>query len=85
MPQLLDKAFYAQPGVENIDQEVTKLDAEAHQLTLADGREITFDKLLLATGGRPVWPEISGNQLAGVHVLRDIYHAPHAPPPSCCR
>ncbi|AZI88718.1 pyridine nucleotide-disulfide oxidoreductase [Kosakonia sp. CCTCC M2018092] len=75
VPQLLDKAFYAQPGVENIDQEVTKLDAEAHQLTLADGREITFDKLLLATGGHPVWPEINGNQLAGVHVLRDIHQA----------
>jgi NADPH-dependent 2,4-dienoyl-CoA reductase/sulfur reductase-like enzyme len=36
---------------------------------------VAFDKLLLATGGQPVWPEIPGNHLAGVHVLRDIHQA----------
>lgn len=75
VPHLLDEAFYNQPGVESLREEVTDLDCHNHQLTLADGREITFDKLLLATGGQPVWPDISGNHLAGVHVLRDIHQA----------
>lgn len=75
VPHLLDETFYSQPGVERLRDEVTALDYHAHQLTLANGRPVHFDKLLLATGGQPVWPEIPGNHLAGVHVLRDIHQA----------
>jgi NADPH-dependent 2,4-dienoyl-CoA reductase/sulfur reductase-like enzyme/nitrite reductase/ring-hydroxylating ferredoxin subunit len=75
VPHILDDAFYNQPGVESLREEVTDLDCAGHQLTLANGRHVAFDKLLLATGGQPVWPEIPGNHLAGVHVLRDIHQA----------
>ncbi|WLI78734.1 FAD-dependent oxidoreductase [Kosakonia sp. H02] len=75
VPHLLDDAFYEQPGVETVRENVTALDSQGHQLTLADGRQIGFDKLLLATGGQPVWPDVTGNHLAGVHVLRDIHQA----------
>jgi len=75
VPHLLDDAFYSQPGVESVNEEVTRLDCEGHQLTLANGRTIQFDKLLLATGGQPVRPQLEGNHLAGVHVLRNIYQA----------
>lgn len=75
VPHLLEEDFYSQPSVESVNEEVTSLDCEGHQLTLSSGRTISFDKLLLATGGQPVRPEIAGNQLAGVHVLRNIYQA----------
>ncbi|QHM96160.1 FAD-dependent oxidoreductase [Kosakonia sacchari] len=75
VPHLLDSAFYSQPGVESLREEVANIDCHAHQLTLAGGRQIAFDKLLLATGGQPVWPDIPGNHLAGVHVLRGIHQA----------
>lgn len=75
VPHLLDEAFYSQRGVERVSEEVTQLDSEKHQLTLANGRSIRFDKLLVATGGQPVRPEVEGNHLAGVHVLRNIYQA----------
>ncbi|WP_312688931.1 FAD-dependent oxidoreductase [Kosakonia sp.] len=75
VPHLLDDDFYSQPGVESLREEVTRVDCDGHQLTLASGRQLHFDKLLLATGGQPVWPEIPGNHLAGVHVLRDIHQA----------
>ncbi len=36
----------------------------AHTVALADGTHITAETVLLAMGGRPVKPEISGNELA---------------------
>src|SRR5262249_58513323 len=43
--------FYAQHAITlELGAEVTAIDAKARQVTLADGRNIAFDKLLLATG-----------------------------------
>jgi len=35
---------------------VDKLDSKAHQLRLADGKTLTYDRLLIASGSRPVRP-----------------------------
>lgn len=75
VPHLLDDEFYNQPGVESVREEVTDVDYAAHQITLACGRTIQFDKLLLATGGQPIWPEVEGCHLSGVHVLRSLRQA----------
>ncbi len=75
VPHILDDAFYQQPGVESLREEVSDVNSRAHKITFASGRELHFDKLLLATGGQPVWPEIDGHHLTGVHVLRDIQQA----------
>jgi nitrite reductase (NADH) large subunit len=48
------------------------LDAARHALQLGDGREIAFDRLVIATGARATVPRIPGVGLAGVHVLRDL-------------
>lgn len=34
--------------------------------------EYDYDKLLIATGARPIIPDIKGTELSGVHVLKDI-------------
>jgi 3-phenylpropionate/trans-cinnamate dioxygenase ferredoxin reductase subunit len=50
------------------------LDVAGRRLTLADGRELSFDGLVLATGVRPRRLP-AGHELAGVHVLRTLEDA----------
>ncbi len=52
--------------------EAARIDAAARRVVLSDGRELSYAKLLLATGCRPRVLPIPGSQLAGVHVLRTI-------------
>ena len=49
-----------------------KIDRAAKIVTLADGEEIVYDRLLLATGTRPRLLRIDGADLSGVHYLRTI-------------
>ena len=48
---------------------VEQVDASRRSLKLADGRDVGFDRLLLATGSRPARPPIPGLGGAGVHYL----------------
>lgn len=65
--------FYERNTVElALGQGATGLDIKAHTVTLADGRQIGFEKLLLATGGRPRRLNLPGAELAGIHYLRDL-------------
>lgn len=61
--------------VERKQGEVERLDTRQQLLHLADGEQIYYDKLLLATGGVPKRLDIEGSALAGVHVLRSINQA----------
>lgn len=51
------------------------LDPEARRLTLADGEELAYTKLLLATGARPERVEVPGSGLPGVLTLRTLAEA----------
>ncbi|MFF4954879.1 NAD(P)/FAD-dependent oxidoreductase [Streptomyces chattanoogensis] len=47
------------------------VDLRARRVELADGREVPYDRLLIATGTRArPWPQQLGGALHGVHVLR---------------
>ncbi len=50
----------------------TSLDRARRRLTLADGGEVQYDRLILATGSRPRRWLAHGAELDGVHVLRDL-------------
>jgi NAD(P)H-nitrite reductase large subunit len=51
------------------------LDANAKKVTLADGEELEYGKLLLATGTHNREWSIPGADLSGVHYLRTLDHA----------
>jgi apoptosis-inducing factor 3 len=65
--------FYKDQSIElELRTEVTGIDAKARQITLASGRSMPFDKLLLATGAEPVRLDIPGADQPHVHVLRSL-------------
>ena len=73
---LRDESYFAQHKVNYLrGAKVQKVNAGQNAVELADGTEIGFDKLLLATGAAPLLPTIPG--LAGLrfHVLRTLTDA----------
>jgi 3-phenylpropionate/trans-cinnamate dioxygenase ferredoxin reductase subunit len=67
------KDWYAEHRVEFTPQlPATRLDRAAHQVELADGTTIGYDKLLLATGSSPRRLEVPGADADGVHHLRTL-------------
>ncbi len=50
----------------------TAIDRGTKTVILAGGEAVAYDKLMLATGGRVRTLPIEGNELVGVHYLRDI-------------
>jgi phenylglyoxylate dehydrogenase epsilon subunit len=73
---LRDEGYFAQHKVNYLrGAKVQKVNAGMSAVELADGSEIGFDKLLLATGAAPLLPPIPG--LAGLrfHVLRTLTDA----------
>jgi len=51
---------------------VTAIDTAAKTVTTSTGETVSYDKLLIATGGRPRKLNIPGSDLAGIHYLRTI-------------
>jgi len=60
--------FYAGNGVHALlGLEVTRIDPQSRSVTASDGRTFTFEKLLIATGGRPIVPkDLPGVDARGV-------------------
>ena len=54
---------------------VTAVDAEAQRITLQTGEAVSYDKLLIATGGKPIMPPWPGGELQGIHNLRSYADA----------
>ena len=65
--------FYERGKIElKLGQAVTALELGEQRVALADGERVSFDKLLLATGGRPRRLPIPGDDLNGVFYLRNV-------------
>lgn len=68
-----EPAFYTEQQIElETDTTVTAIDPGGSRVTLADGRELGYDRLLLATGAEPRRIPIAGAELDGVHYLRTL-------------
>lgn len=65
--------WYAAKGIQvHLGTRVTALNPAEHRLTLADGSNTSYDRLLLATGAGPFVPPFIGTDKEGVFTLRTI-------------
>ncbi len=70
---LHSRQFYAQNNIALTTGDAARsIDTAAKTVTLESGRSLTFDKLILATGSRPVVPPLPGLELPGNCAFRDI-------------
>jgi len=66
-------SWYDEHGIRLIvGNPATAIDRVARRVMLADGGVVAYDKLLLATGSKPLAPPIPGLGLRGVRAFRDI-------------
>jgi NADPH-dependent 2,4-dienoyl-CoA reductase/sulfur reductase-like enzyme/nitrite reductase/ring-hydroxylating ferredoxin subunit len=65
--------FYKERTIDVVlGADVTGIDAKARQAMIASGRNVAFDKLLLATGAEPVRLDVPGANQPHIHVLRSL-------------
>ena len=68
-----EQGFYEDHHIElDAGSTVTGIDPAQARVALADGRELTYDRLLVATGAEPRRIPIAGAELGGVHYLRTL-------------
>jgi 3-phenylpropionate/trans-cinnamate dioxygenase ferredoxin reductase subunit len=67
------RSFYDEHRVElKLGSKAMRLDAAARQVELADGEQLTYDRLLLCLGAEPRRLTCPGAGLPGVHYLRAL-------------
>lgn len=70
---LRDSDYFRRHGVDYLSgSELAGIAPERNVARLANGEELNYAKLLLATGARPVLPPIDGLQDVSFHVLRTL-------------
>ncbi len=68
-----DLAWYKGRGIDvYLGRSVTRVDPGAHTMTLGDGTQVTYDRLLLATGSIPFVPPLPGSDKDGVFTWRTL-------------
>ena len=68
--------WYAEHGIHlHLGVRVMSLNPKDNLIILADGSNVHYDSLLLATGGRPFMPPIEGADKVGVFTLRTLDNA----------
>ena len=70
---LRQESFYSEKEINlKLETSVLSLDPHKKELLLENDETVTYDKLLVATGGRPRKLEVDGHTLKGIHYLRNI-------------
>jgi nitrite reductase [NAD(P)H] large subunit len=71
--ELKPAQWYRDRGVTLLfGQAATQIDPVASRVRLADGMQLPFSKLVLATGSRPIRLNVPGMELPGVMTFRDL-------------
>lgn len=67
------ESWYADQGIQlHLNSTVVGLDVEGKTLSLKDGQEVSFDKLVIASGARSFVPPVEGADMEGVFALRTL-------------
>lgn len=70
---LRSSEFYAEHGIEVLHgKEIARIDAEKKTISFTDADRILYDSLLVATGGAPNRPNMTGSNLRNIFVLRSF-------------
>lgn len=70
---LRNEDFFPQWGISaRLGDRVVRVDPQAHEVQLASGELLPFDRLLIASGARPRRLDIPGADLPGVFTLRTL-------------
>jgi len=65
--------FYDQNNILFLSgKQVTHLELDSQTASLDDDEQITWEKLLLAVGGRPIFPEMKGSDRTGVFTFTNL-------------
>lgn len=68
--------FYRENGVDvRLGVEATAVDLQTHTVTGSDGSTAVYDRLLLATGGRPFVPPAEGLETVSYHTFMTLADA----------
>lgn len=80
--QDIDRAFlrpagwYEEQGIDaRFGRKVTSIDTAGREATIDDGEQVTWDKLMLATGIRNRTLDVPGSDASGIHYLRHLADA----------
>jgi len=65
-----DDEVFTNQGIKLVNVEAVGIDRKLKTVTIADGTQHAYDKLVLATGAKPIIFPIPGVDLAGVFTLR---------------
>ncbi len=68
---------YRRLGIHRATARVDRLDTDGHRIWLGDGRNVSYDRLLLAVGARALRPQVPGIHLQGVVTLDNLEDARH--------
>ena len=64
--------MFPNANINLIKARATHVDTKQKTVTLSDGQEVPYDKMLLAVGATQVVPQIEGHDLNGVFTLRQV-------------
>lgn len=70
-----DRRWYQEHGITlhaGSDKSVVRIERGLRRVVAQDGTTAEYDRLLLATGSRPILPAVSGSDLQGVIGFRDL-------------
>jgi 3-phenylpropionate/trans-cinnamate dioxygenase ferredoxin reductase subunit len=67
--------FYGAQDIAVVDQSAARIDRVERRVHLEDGRQLPYDRLVLATGARPRLLNVPGSRLRGVTALRTLADA----------
>ena len=60
-------SHYSDKGIDIIQDRVSVVNTDSKTLSLENGDDVSFEKLLIATGSHPVSPPVPGLDLPGIH------------------